>query len=226
MSAFFELGPNDCAPFMTLTAYVREDRRAQPGAVTHVDGTARADGVAADQSAALGIARRVRPADRRAGPAQHVVNRSVEPIVDSVHDAVTCLLTTGLGAPVVDDYIVTKPVAPGALSALVPVLPEHVRVAASRQMLSREHLGYVFWCEDAVRGTIVPISEGAYTLLSRADARRSIVELMHERPVEDEDAGVRECEALWHRCLIQLLSCGVSSRLAQGESSQTTIHSH
>jgi carbamoyltransferase len=231
VSEFFELAPNECAPFMTLTAYVREDKRAQLGAVTHVDGTARVQTVS----------RQINPRfwalldafGRRTGVPVLLntsFNHSVEPIVDSVHDAVTCLLTTGLTALVVDDYIVTKPVAPAALSALVPVLPEHVRIAASRQMLSREQLGSVFWCEDVVVGTIVPISEGAYALLSRADARRSIVELMQEQQAGDEDAVVRECEALWHRRLIKLLPCGVSSRLAQGESSEgidrPTIHSH
>ena len=222
VSAFFDVPPNSCAPFMTLTAYVREDKRAQLAAVTHVDGTARVQTVSQKTNPRFWAL--IDAFGRRTGVPVLLntsFNHSVEPIVDSVHDAVTCLLTTGLTHLIVDDFIVTKAAEPGDLSLLVPLLPQHVRVAASRQMLSRGGIGSFFWCEHTVDGPTVALSEGAHALLSRIDGRRSIVELLGELQVGDEAAVVRECEALWHRRLIQLLPPRVLARAGQGDDRST-----
>ncbi len=216
-STFFDLPLNHCAPYMTLTAYVREDKRAQLGAVTHVDGTARVQTVSRQTNRRFWDL--IDAFGRRTGVPVLLntsFNHSVEPIVDSVHDAVTCLLTTGLTHLVVDDYIVTKPAERGPLSALVPVPSEYVRIATSRQMLSPGVLGSVFWCEHTCGGPAVAISEGAHAVLSRADARRSLLELMREAQIADEEAVLRECEALWHRRLILFLPRRVAGRRATG----------
>ena len=96
-------------PFMIVVVEVVEQQRAALGAITHVDGTARVQTVArtsnerywnliAEFGELTGVAMLLNTS----------FNNNVEPIVDSVDDAVVCFLTTSIDYLVVDDYIVSR----------------------------------------------------------------------------------------------------------------------
>jgi carbamoyltransferase len=210
---FFDLPANHCAPFMTLTAYVHQDKRALLGAVTHVDGTARVQTVSRESNERFWTL--LDAFGRRTGVPVLLntsFNHSVEPIVDSVHDAVTCLLTTGLTHLVVGDHIVTKAEHRLSIAELVPTLLEHVRIGSARQISIGEGIGSVFWCEHAAGGRTVALSADAYAVLSRLDGRQSLADLMRTAQVTDPAAVLTECDALWHRRLLLFLPRPVAAR--------------
>lgn len=108
---YFEVPPGtENAPFMTLVLHVREHARQTLGAVTHVDGSARVQTVAREQN------------PRYYALIEHFAqltsipivlntsfNNNAEPIVDSVDDAISCFLTTGIDRLYVGDWLIDKP---------------------------------------------------------------------------------------------------------------------
>jgi carbamoyltransferase len=95
---------------MLLAFPVREDRRAQIPAVTHVDGSARVQTVTPDENGRFHAL--LRAFGRRTG-VPILLNTSFnvrgEPIVRSPADALDALLRTGLTAVVVGDLVFEKP---------------------------------------------------------------------------------------------------------------------
>ena len=97
------------APFMTTVGTVRPDRRAELGAVTHVDGTARVQTVTETSAPdLLGVLERL---DRLTG-VPVVLNTSLngngEPIVGSETDAVSFFLSHPVDAMVVGDVLLRR----------------------------------------------------------------------------------------------------------------------
>ena len=82
---------------MTFTVPVRAAMRPKLPAITHIDGTARIQTVSRNTNERYW---RLIEAFRQRTGVPVVLNTSfnhnLEPIVDSVEDAITCLLTTGL----------------------------------------------------------------------------------------------------------------------------------
>lgn len=131
VAEIFEASRTECRSldFMVTTMRVRKHWWTRLGAVTHVDGTARVQSVS----------RKTCPrywdlikAFKRLTGVPAVLNTSfnnnVEPIVDSVDDAVTCFLTTGLSRLVVGDFIVSRKaerLGVTSLASLVLALPEN-----------------------------------------------------------------------------------------------------
>ena len=129
---YFETDGNSPLAYMTLVLRVRDGARQTLGAVTHVDGTARVQSVS----------RRTNPmfwdlldAFEEATGLPVLLNTSfnnnAEPIVDSIDDAVSCYLTTGLDRLVVGDFLVERrhaPLDPEMVADLVPVLPASKRL--------------------------------------------------------------------------------------------------
>lgn len=107
---FFEMP--DCAAdfsYMGFVMPVRPERRADLGAVTHVDGSARVQVLRPDANPPL--AGLIEEFGRRTGVPVLLntsFNNYAEPIVHTPEDAVICLLTTGLSALVVGPYVVTR----------------------------------------------------------------------------------------------------------------------
>ena len=124
---YFETVEGAPLAYMTLVLKVREEARQTLGAVTHVDGTARVQSVsertnpvfwnlldAFEENTGLPVLLNTS------------FNNNAEPIVDSIDDAVTCYLTTGLDRLVVGDFLVEKrhaPLDPGMVAELAPSLP-------------------------------------------------------------------------------------------------------
>src|SRR5262249_39554369 len=113
-------------PYMIFVVDVQEKYRKVLGAVTHVDGTARVQSVSQESNprywklidefgAITGV-----PVVLNTS-----FNNNAEPIVDSVEDAVSCFLTTGIHVLIVGDYLIHKQdILPGdnRLRQLIPEL--------------------------------------------------------------------------------------------------------
>jgi carbamoyltransferase len=109
---YFELGQVAALPFMSYVVKVRENWHAKLGAITHVDGTARVQTVSESGNA------RYHALIKAFGERTSVpmvlntsFNNNVEPIVDSIYDAIVCFLTTGLDKLVIGDFVaVNRPI--------------------------------------------------------------------------------------------------------------------
>ncbi|MCW0447202.1 carbamoyltransferase C-terminal domain-containing protein [Xanthomonas sacchari] len=179
-SEYFELPAGQTQfPFMTFVLNVQPDKRQLLGAVTHVDGTARVQTVSATESPRFW---RLIDAFRRRTGVPVILNTSfnnnVEPIVDSVEDALACFLTTGLHALVVGDFILTK--KEGAdRSALIAELPNHVRLLERRQrtpggeMRDLLEIRRALWNGEASKA----LSNEIYSLLKHVGGGDSIADL-------------------------------------------------
>ena len=106
---FIVPGKQRSFPHMSVVLEVREEWRAKLGAVTHVDGTARVQTV---HKKFNGRFWELISAFGRLTRIPMVLNTSFnsrrEPIVQSADDALTCFLTTGLDALIIDDYLIRR----------------------------------------------------------------------------------------------------------------------
>lgn len=202
---YFELpGGESQFPFMTFVLNVQPDKRQLLGAVTHVDGTARVQTVSRTENPRFW---RLIDAFRRRTGIPVVLNTSfnnnVEPIVDSIEDALTCFLTTGLDALVVGDFILSK--KEGAdRSKLVLDLPNHVRLVEHRQRQPDGTIGDSFELRRAVWDgeASKPLPGPLFALLKQAGQGRSIADLATATGLDLNDV-VPMMEELWaERCLV------------------------
>lgn len=116
--------------FMNFVIKVKENMRDKLGATTHIDGTARLQTVYRDINPAFwellnsfynitGVPVLLNTS----------FNNFAEPIVDSVDDAITCYLTTGLQCLIIGDYLITKNhVSDDKLEEMKIKIPTHVEL--------------------------------------------------------------------------------------------------
>jgi carbamoyltransferase len=106
-ASLFEGAPNALTSFMTTVCPVRPEARAQLGAVTHVDGSARVQTVAEDGALAPLLR-----ALERAGASPVVLNTSLnlagEPIVGGAVDALALFARRPIDALFVEDVVVRR----------------------------------------------------------------------------------------------------------------------
>jgi len=107
---YFVVAPSQKTfPFMIFVLDVQESQRANLGAITHVDGTARVHTVSKGANPLywelLGEYGRLTGIPMLLNTS---FNNNAEPIVDSPTDALVCFLTTGLDYMVVGDFLVGK----------------------------------------------------------------------------------------------------------------------
>lgn len=187
-SVFFELsGAETTSDFMSFAVPVRQTHRERLPAITHVDGTARVQTVRREASPdfwalldAFG--------ERTGVPVllNTSFNSSREPIVQSAHDAITCLLTSRLEHLVVGDLLLRKrPFDALALLGLRATIPPHVLLSVrgtrdggvERQLSTRLDVA-----------TPVSAAMAAWLVASAAptddDARRALAHELHELWVE------------------------------------------
>jgi carbamoyltransferase len=202
---YFELPDGNTEfPFMSFVLYVQPAKRELLGAVTHVDGSARVQTVSQNENPRFW--RLVDAFGRRTGVPVVLntsFNNNVEPIVDSVEDAMACFLTTGLHALVVGDFIVLRKDGTDR-SALIPSLPDNVRLVARRQheadgqIYDRFELQRVEWNGHAVK----PLEAGIHAMLRMMGTGASIAALAEAAGVPLHDA-MATMEMLWaERCLV------------------------
>lgn len=125
---FFEIPEGQEFPYMTFVLRVRDEWREILGAVTHIDGTARVQTVSREMNERYWTL--LNEVGRITGIPM-VLNTSFnnhsEPIVDNVHDAVTCFLTTDIDVLVIGNILVRKRPVPiekshgiGEMAVVVP----------------------------------------------------------------------------------------------------------
>jgi carbamoyltransferase len=107
---FFEvIAEKEQHPFMVFVVNVRAGKRELLGAVTHVDGTARIQTVSrATNEKYWNLIRAFQKITDIPMVLNTSFNNDVEPIVDSVEDAIVCFLTTDIDYLVVGNYLMKK----------------------------------------------------------------------------------------------------------------------
>lgn len=206
---WFDMPAGTDAAFMTLTVPVRPQARAQLGAVTHVDGTARVQTVARATNERFW--RLIEAFGRRTGMPVLLntsFNHSVEPIVDSIDDAVACLLTTGIDHLVIDRYLIAKRQPTRCpIWNLVPDIPSYVRFAHLRELDANGQARDVFRCEHQGRPELsCSIDPAVFRLVALVDGLRTTAELLRDSAIDiDPRPLAATVEALWSQRLIRLL---------------------
>jgi carbamoyltransferase len=207
-------------PFMTFILKVKPEVQHLLGAITHVDGTARVQTVSREQN--LPLWSLLRAFERETGIGMLLntsFNNNAEPIVDTVDDAMSCFLTTGLDAVVIGNWLMTKrwDEIPDALYAtMVPQIPPFRRLVKARQL---NHLtGHVedIYVLESTRSDVfgplqVRISAGLAGLLWAARGRQTCGELCAQLGITSQDRHHLYSEAgrLWgDRVLVLIPSPG------------------
>ncbi|MFB9433628.1 carbamoyltransferase family protein [Streptoalloteichus tenebrarius] len=203
LRTYFEFPDTMPTPdFMVFTVPVRADRRAELGAVTHVDGTARVHAV--DREVNPLYWRLLTEFGERTG-VPVVLNTSfnnhAEPIVDSVEDALRCYLTTRLDHLVVDDLIITKrPWSHTDLCELAPALAPTATLVREDRPDGTTSRTITFTYLNGRSATLDP---AVYEVLRRADGVASLRAL----GVGDDETGHRVARAiheLWSERYVDL----------------------
>ncbi len=210
---FFELPPGtDRVPFMVIVLPVRAHVRELLGAVTHVDGTARVQSVScADNPRYHAL---IAAFGRRTGVPVVLntsFNNNAEPIVDSVDDAVTCLLTTGIHALVIGNWVVRKTedvAAHPAFLDLVPIVPDSRKLVRRCRGTQPPAFSLQSTVSRYFAEPEVGISETMFHVLADAKAAESVRSRAQRLlgPDRSEESLARELYSLWERRAVTLAS--------------------
>ncbi len=199
-AAYFDL-PKTRAnyDFMSFVVDVREDRRAELGAVTHVDGTARIQII--DPVSNERFYRLVKRFGELTGTPVLLntsFNNNAEPIVQSVQDVLTCYLTTGLDFLVIEDFIVRRRESgPPALDTLVVKYRPITRIAKRTWLTSagKREVEHSI-CLDIAPWPSAAISPSVFAILEAADGKQSLATLAEAVGGLTDDV-TRELYNLW-----------------------------
>ena len=201
---FFALSKGIQSPFMLFSVPVLEPMRAPLGAITHVDGTARVQTVAhTDNSRFHALLSAFGSITGLPILLNTSFNNDVEPIVDSLHDAVSCFLTTGLTHLVVGDWLVQRKSDDfEALLTLVPELPAHLSLRCDRRLALGDGWKVFHNIHNHVNNRSIEISEPLYDLLMRSNGECTFHEL--QVGTADTIELLREVVKLWDRRVLRL----------------------
>jgi predicted NodU family carbamoyl transferase len=205
-STYFEL-PETRAnyDFMSFVVNVRENRQAELGAVTHIDGSARLQIV--DPASSRRFYDLVRSFGELTGTPVLLntsFNNNAEPIVQTTEDALTCFLTTELDFLVVDDFLIRRrPDASLALDQFVPSFRPVTRLVKqiSQPGPGRREVSHEIRL-DHYNGPSRRISAGTFRLLESADGHLSLTSLAGPGGIGQDTR--RELFSLWQQRFITL----------------------
>lgn len=196
---FFELPAAEIgAEFMSFSVPVLPDRRSDLAAVTHVDGTARLQLVRPEHGPFYELIRAFGELTGIPVVLNTSFNNEAEPIVESVADAVRCLLTTDLDLMVIGPFLVRRSARELDVSSLAPILVDSSALSVRRRANKTvweiyEHVHPHDWRRHSC------ISAATGELLARADGRSPVAALTKYR---DRDAVAAELLSLWRRRLV------------------------
>lgn len=208
---FFDLPQKSMAfPYMVFVVKARTDKRELMKATIHIDGSARVQTVSKTTNRRFW---ELIDAFREITGVPILLNTSfnnnVEPIVDSVEDAVVCFLTTELNYLVVGDYIVgKKQVSRASYLGLTPSLASYSTLIKAKRFVSDDEI--VTECEitNAYSDKYsAQISSDMHALLSEADGKKTLGELRVNNNITDEEKQrgiLDELAQLWSRRVIRL----------------------
>lgn len=163
--------------FMSFVVNVREDRQAELGAVTHIDGSARLQIVdPASNKRFYNLVRRFGELTGTPVLLNTSFNNNAEPIVQTTQDAVSCFVTTGLDFLVIDDFVVRR--RPGATLAFDNLVP---RLGPATRLIKRIRQTVAGLREDCYEicivhpgGSTAEVSRDAFRLLESADGVKTL----------------------------------------------------
>lgn len=196
VSEYFETPPTQHQfPFMSSVLQVREAWRPLLGAVTHVDGSARLQTVSRETNpryyALIEAFGRITGVPMLLNTS---LNNNVEPIVNTVDEAIVCFLTSGLDYLVIDDYLVRKRAAtPAALREL------HLWLSPCSQLTST--LAFAGENAPEKRYEVVrnydrlrrrTISQRAHEVIAAAKPGRALAEVLAECRLSADDAALMD----------------------------------
>lgn len=194
-------------PYMTFAVPVRKDKRELLGAVTHVDGTARVQTVTERENPRY--FQLIKEFEVLTGVGillNTSFNNNVEPIVESVDDAVATFLCTSLDYLVIGDWLVHKPGIPSGHAGFLKLVP---RVAEGWRLVVNEFqdAGYAAFLEFiphfSTSRTRTPISATLMNVLLDLE-RESSWELRCRKRGVDPAELVAEVFHVWQRRSIVL----------------------
>jgi decarbamoylnovobiocin carbamoyltransferase/7-O-carbamoyltransferase len=180
-NVYFDIPETDANfDFMSYVVDVRSDRREELGAVTHIDGTARIQII--DPASNERFYRLVKRFGEMTGVPVLLntsFNNNAEPIVQSVHDALTCFLTTELDFLVVEDFLIRRrPDCSLKLDGLVLEFRPFTQLAKRvRMTLAGERVVVRELVLQHVNGPHTEVSEALYAMLEAADGMRTLESL-------------------------------------------------
>jgi carbamoyltransferase len=211
LSDYFELAPGmERVPFMNVVLPVRAHARLLLGAVTHVDGTARVQSVSRSENPRFHAL--IEAFGRRTGVSVLLntsFNNNAEPIVDSLNDAIGCLLTTDIHALIAGGWYVRKPpqiASRPAFLDLVPAVPAWQKLvrrirAGSGPLFSLESTASHHFVEPAVA-----ISETLFRILLDGGTGESMRVRLHRTGLsQDVEREITlELYSVWARRAVTL----------------------
>lgn len=208
---FFEVPPNQKQlPFMIFVVNVIEDKRNLLGAVTHVDGTARVQTVSRKTNEKYwDLIHWFKKLTGVPVLLNTSLNNNVEPIVDSVEDAVVCFLTTGLDYLVVGEYLIKKKeVSWQNYLSLKLSLPPHISLHQVRKVCTGSKFDNLFYIGNSYDTKFqVGVSAEVFRVLTLANREKTVGNLLHENGETEEGKAqgiVKELMELWSQRLILL----------------------
>jgi hypothetical protein len=186
---------------MSFVVNVHEGRKAELGAVTHVDGTARVQII--DPISNERFHRLVQKFGELTGTPVLLntsFNNNAEPIIQSAQDALTCFLTTELDFLVIEDFLVRR--RPDRLFAfdnmVLEFRPVTRLVKRSRLTLAgAPEVTYEIYL-DHPKGSRAEISPATYALLEAVDGLRTVESLAESAGGLTSEIR-RELYALWQQ---------------------------
>ncbi len=204
-------------PYMIFILRVLEEKQSLLGAITHVDGTARLQTVSQKTNPLYWNL--IHEFEKLTGVPillNTSFNNNAEPIVESVHDAVSCFLTTGLDLLVVDNFIVRKKDALlSGLGHLAPSLIPSRKLTMQRQPTNGHGVNdQKYWLEatksrEFQKGPL-PVSRQVFDLLQLADGVSTFDQLTTQFGYGEtkRTETIAEIHELWSERAIALLPSG------------------
>jgi carbamoyltransferase len=199
----------DESQFMMFVVNVREAKRQQLGAITHVDGTARVHTVSRETNPRYWD---VINAFKEITGVGVLLNTSfdnnVEPIVDSVEDGIVSFLTTGLDYLAVGDYLARKraPSWDEQLSMKVS-LPAYVRLTQTKGFAERKRMAPRYEIHTSYDSKFRrKISGELGNLLLGLNGEETVGELLRHSAAgrEREQGLMAELKELWSERLVTM----------------------
>lgn len=202
---YFAFENADALPYMSFIVGVRPALQQQLGAITHVDGTARIQTVEKEDNPRYW--QLIESFGRRTGIPMLLntsFNNNVEPIVDSIEDAIVCYLTTELDVLVIGDFIVTRvggDIASKLAGASVKLVA-HGELQRIHSGLDDRQEGESF-VRSSLTGQKIRISEKTYEALRAAILYHSGGPLPAEGWEADPDV-LEQLRMLWENRLVRV----------------------
>lgn len=196
--------------FMTFVVKVKKDKQELLGATTHVDGTARIQTVSQTTNRHYWeLINEFREITGVPVLLNTSFNNNVEPIVDSVEDAVVSFLTTKLHYLVVGEYLIWKKENTiRSYKSLAPKMPYYSQLIRTQRYVAFDQMTSECEIISTTDGKYdTKISLLAYEILSCANGEKTLQNLLEEMQVTDSDTEIKlleEMSELWALRVIQL----------------------